>query len=159
MAERGVRFIQLFHRGWDQHTNLPKQIAGQCYDTDQASAALVADLKQRGLLDDTIVIWGGEFGRTVFCQEELTAESYGRDHHPRCFTVWIAGGGFRPGLTYGQTCDFSYNVVQNPVSVHDLHATVLHQLGIDHTRLTYRHQGRDFRLTDVAGHVVTDLLA
>ncbi|MBA3316104.1 MAG: DUF1501 domain-containing protein [Planctomycetota bacterium] len=159
MAERGVRFIQLFHRGWDQHTNLPKQIAGQSQDTDQPSAALVADLKQRGLLDDTLVIWGGEFGRTVFCQEELTAENYGRDHHPRCFSVWLAGGGFKPGLTYGQTCDFSYNVVQNPVNVHDLHATVLHQLGIDHTRLTYRHQGRDFRLTDVAGNIVTDLLA
>ncbi len=159
MAESGVRFIQLFHRGWDQHTNLPKQIEGQCHDTDQPSAALVADLKQRGLLDDTIVIWGGEFGRTVFCQEELTTENYGRDHHPRCFTVWVAGGGFKPGLTHGQTCDFSYNVVDNPVSVHDLHATILHQLGIEHTRLTYRHQGRDFRLTDVAGNVVTDLVA
>ncbi|HEX6983800.1 MAG TPA: DUF1501 domain-containing protein, partial [Planctomycetaceae bacterium] len=159
MAERGVRFIQLFHRGWDQHTNLPKQIAGQCRDTDRASAALVLDLKRRGLLDDTIVIWGGEFGRTTYCQEELTADNYGRDHHPRCFTVWLAGGGFKPGLTYGETCDFCYNVVKDPVSVHDLHATVLHQLGLDHERLTYRFQGRDFRLTDVAGTVVKDLLA
>ena len=159
LAERGVRFIQLFHRGWDQHTNLPKQLAGQARDTDQPSAALVLDLKRRGLLDDTLVIWGGEFGRTVYCQEELTADNYGRDHHPRCFTVWLAGGGFRPGLTYGETCDHCYNVVRDPVSVHDLHATVLHALGLDHTRLTYRHQGRDFRLTDVAGQVVTDLLA
>lgn len=159
MAERGVRFIQLFHRGWDQHTNLPKQLPGQCRDTDQPSAALVQDLKARGLLDDTLVIWGGEFGRTVYCQEELTNDNYGRDHHPRCFTIWMAGGGVKRGLSYGQSCDFCYNVVENPVSVHDLHATLLHQLGLNHERLTYRYQGRDFRLTDVAGTVVKDLLA
>jgi hypothetical protein len=159
LAERGVRFIQLFHRGWDQHTNLPKQIAGQCRDTDRASAALITDLKQRGLLDDTLVVWGGEFGRTVYCQGDLTADNYGRDHHPRCFTLWMAGGGIRPGLTYGETDDFGYNITSNPVHVHDLHATILHLLGIDHTRLTYRFQGRDFRLTDVRGEVVKGLLA
>jgi uncharacterized protein (DUF1501 family) len=158
LAERGVRFIQLFHRGWDQHTNLPKQLPGQCRDTDQGSAGLIADLAQRGLLEDTLVIWGGEFGRTVYCQEQLTAENYGRDHHPRCFTVWLAGGGFRPGMTYGATDDYSYNIAENPVSVHDLHATMLHCLGIDHERLTYRYQGRDFRLTDVHGRVVEEVL-
>ncbi len=159
LAERGVRFIQLFHRGWDQHTNLPRQIAGQCRDTDQASAALVKDLKRRGLLDDTLVVWGGEFGRTVYCQGTLTADDYGRDHHPRCFTVWLAGGGIRGGISYGQTDEFSYNVVKDPVHVHDLHATMLHCLGIDHKRLTYRFQGRDFRLTDVFGDVVKGVLA
>jgi hypothetical protein len=159
LAERGVRFIQLFHKGWDQHTNLPKQIAGQCADTDQASAALIADLKQRGLLDDTLVIWGGEFGRTVYCQGKLTAEDYGRDHHPRCFTLWLAGGGIRPGYAHGETDDFSYNVVRDPVHVHDLHATVLHCLGIDHKRLTFKFQGRHHRLTDVHGNVVKELLA
>lgn len=158
LAERGVRFIQLFHRGWDNHLNLPQQLAGQCRDTDQASAALVQDLKQRGLLEDTLVIWGGEFGRTVYCQEGLTHDNYGRDHHPRCFTVWMTGGGIRSGLTYGETDDYCYNVVRDPVSVHDLHATILHCLGLDHERLTYRFQGRDFRLTDVAGRVVSDLL-
>jgi len=158
LAERGVRFVQLFHRGWDQHTNLPKQITGQCRDTDQPSAALLRDLKQRGLLDDTLVVWGGEFGRTVYCQGTLTAQNYGRDHHPRCFTVWLAGGGIRPGVTYGETDDFSYNVAENPVHVHDLHATILHLLGIDHRRLTYRYQGRNHRLTDVAGNVVQDIL-
>jgi hypothetical protein len=158
MAERGVRFIQLFHRGWDQHTNLPKQIAGQCRDTDRATAALVIDLKRRGLLDDTLVVWGGEFGRTVYCQGKLTAEDYGRDHHPRCFTVWLAGGGVRGGYTHGATDDFSYNIERDPVHVHDLHATILHLLGIDHTKLTYQFQGRDFRLTDVFGKVATDLL-
>ncbi len=158
LAERGVRFIQLFHRGWDQHTNLPRQITGQCRDTDQPSAALIRDLKERGLLDDTLVVWGGEFGRTVYCQGTLTPDNYGRDHHPRCFTVWLAGGGVRPGMTYGETDDFSYNVVENPVHVHDLHATMLHLLGIDHRRLTYRYQGRDFRLTDVSGEVVRDVL-
>jgi hypothetical protein len=159
LAERGVRFIQLFHRGWDQHTNLPKQIVGQCRDTDQASAALVKDLKRRGLLDDTLIVWGGEFGRTVYCQGTLTAEDYGRDHHPRCFTVWLAGGGIKGGTTFGETDEFSYNVVKDPVHVHDLHATILHCLGVDHKRLTYRFQGRDFRLTDVFGNVVKEVLA
>jgi hypothetical protein len=159
LAERGVRFIQLFHRGWDQHRDLPKQLSGQCRDTDQASAALVLDLKRRGLLDDTLVVWGGEFGRTVYCQEQLTADNYGRDHHPRCFTIWLAGGGIRPGLTYGRTDDYSYNIVESPVSVHDLHATVLHLLGIDHKRLTYRFQGRHYRLTDVHGEIVPGILA
>jgi hypothetical protein len=159
LAERGVRFVQLFHRGWDQHTNLPQQIAGQCRDTDQPAAALVADLKQRGLLDDTLVVWGGEFGRTVYCQGRLSAQDYGRDHHPRCFTVWLAGGGIRAGLTHGETDAFSYNIVRNPVHVHDLHATLLHCLGIDHTRLTYRFQGRDHRLTDVSGTVVRAVLS
>ncbi len=159
LIERGVRFVQLFHRGWDQHTNLPKQIVGQCRDTDQASAALVKDLKARGLLDDTLVLWGGEFGRTVYCQGTLSADDYGRDHHPRCFTVWLAGGGIKGGLTYGETDEFSYNVTNDPVHVHDLHATLLHCLGIDHKRLIFRSQGRDFRLTDVHGEVVKAILA
>jgi hypothetical protein len=159
MAERGVRFIQLYHRGWDQHRDLPRDLALQCKGTDQASAALVTDLKQRGLLDDTLVVWGGEFGRTVFCQGKLTDVSYGRDHHPRNFCMWVAGGGTRRGLVLGETDDFSYNVVSDPVSVHDLQATILHLLGIDHTRLTYRFQGRDFRLTDVHGEVAKKLLA
>jgi len=158
LAERGVRFIQLFHRGWDQHTNLPKQIRGQAMDTDQASAALITDLKERGLLDDTLVVWGGEFGRTVYSQGKLTADDYGRDHHPRCFTVWLTGGGVKRGLTYGETDDFSYNIVRDPVDVHDLHATILRTLGIDHTRLTFRFQGRHFRLTDVKGRAVTEVL-
>ncbi len=158
LIERDVRFVQLFHMGWDQHNALPKQIRGQCADTDQPSAALVADLKERGLLDDTLVVWGGEFGRTVYSQGDLTADNYGRDHHPRCFTVWMAGGGVRPGIQYGRTDDFSYNVTENPVHVHDLNATILHQLGIDHRRLTFRHQGRDFRLTDVHGEVIDDVL-
>ena len=159
MAERGVRFIQLFHRGWDQHNELPKQIPGQARDTDQASAALVQDLKMRGLLKDTLVVWGGEFGRTVYCQGKLTANNYGRDHHPRCFTMWLAGGGVKPGVTFGETDEYCYNVVKDPVHVHDLHATILHTLGIDHTRLTYKFQGRAFRLTDVAGTVVKDILS
>jgi hypothetical protein len=159
LAERGVRFIQLFHRGWDQHLNLPKAIRGQCRDTDQPSAALIQDLKQRGLLEDTLVIWGGEFGRTVYCQGTLTAEDYGRDHHPRCFTVWVAGGGIKAGFTHGETDDYSYNIVKDPVHVHDLNATLLHCLGIDHTRLTFKYQGRDFRLTDVHGQVVKPILA
>ena len=158
LAERGVRFIQLFHRGWDQHNNLPSQIRGQCKDTDQASAALVLDLKQRGLLDDTLVVWGGEFGRTVYCQGKLTADDYGRDHHPRCFTVWLAGGGVKPGMTLGETDDFSYNITRDPVDIHDLHATILRTLGIDHTKLTYKFQGRHFRLTDVKGKVVSQVL-
>ena len=159
LAERGVRFIQLFHRGWDHHTELPKAIKGQCRDTDQASAALVRDLKQRGMLEDTLVVWGGEFGRTVYSQGKLTADDYGRDHHPRCFTIWMAGGGIRPGITYGATDDFCYNITRDPVHVHDLHATMLHCLGIDHTRLTFKYQGRDFRLTDVHGNVVEKILA
>jgi Protein of unknown function (DUF1501) len=159
LAERGVRFIQLYHMGWDQHNNLPKEIRGQCRDTDQPSAALIKDLKQRGLLDDTLVIWGGEFGRTIYSQGQLTAENYGRDHHPRCFTIWLAGAGVKPGITYGETDDFSYNIVRDPVEVFDLNATILHLLGIDHLRLTYRFQGRDFRLTDVSGKVVKPLLA
>ena len=159
MAERGVRFIQLFHRGWDQHNELPKQIQGQARDTDQASAALVQDLKERGLLQDTLVVWGGEFGRTVYCQGKLTADNYGRDHHPRCFTMWLAGGGIKPGTSFGETDDYCYNVVKDPVHVHDLHATILRTLGIDHTKLTYKFQGRNFRLTDVAGKVVQGILA
>jgi hypothetical protein len=158
LAERGVRFIQLFHRGWDQHSNLPKEIAGQCRQTDQPSAALIQDLKQRDMLKDTLVIWGGEFGRTVYSQGTLTETNYGRDHHPRCFSIWMAGGGVKPGQVYGETDDFSYNVTKNPVDVHDLHATILRCFGIDHTKLTYKYQGRRFRLTDVSGHVVNDLL-
>ena len=159
LAERGVRFIQLFHRGWDQHSKLPKQLAGQCSDTDQPSAALVQDLRERGLLDDTLVVWGGEFGRTVYCQGRLTKDDYGRDHHPRCFTIWLAGGGIKRGVTFGETDDFSYNIVRDPVHVHDLHATLLHCLGIDHTRLTFKFQGRHHRLTDVHGNVVRSILA
>ncbi|MBO45801.1 MAG: sulfatase [Planctomycetes bacterium] len=159
LAERGVRFIQLYMRGWDQHNNLPKEISAQCKAVDQAQSALVLDLKRRGLLEDTLVIWAGEFGRTVYSQGTLTAKNYGRDHHPRCFSLWMAGGGIQPGIVYGKTDDFSYNITENPVSVHDLHATLLHCLGFDHKRLVYRAQGRDMRLTDVFGHVVTPLLA
>lgn len=159
LAERGVRFVQLFHRGWDQHTSLPKQIAAQSDDTDQPTAALISDLKNRGLLDDTLVVWGGEFGRTVYCQGPLTAEDYGRDHHPRCFTVFLAGAGIKPGFTLGQTDDFSYNITADPIHVHDLHATILHLLGIDHTRLTFKYQGRHYRLTDVHGNIVKAVLA
>lgn len=159
LAERGVRFVQLFQRGWDHHRHLPTAISPMCAATDQASAALVWDLKQRGLLDDTLVIWGGEFGRTVYCQGALHIDDYGRDHHPRCFSIWMAGGGIKAGTTYGRTDDFSYNIAENPVHVHDLHATVLHLLGINHKRLTYRFQGRDFRLTDIHGEIVPGLLA
>jgi hypothetical protein len=159
LAERDVRFVQVFIRGWDQHGNLPSDIRLQCGDVDQPQAALVRDLKQRGMLDDTLVVWGGEFGRTIYCQGALTKENYGRDHHPRCFTIWMAGGGAKPGVSYGQTDDFSYNVVENPVHIHNLNATLLHTLGIDHERLTYRFQGRDFRLTDVHGEVVRGVLA
>jgi len=159
MAERDVRFIQLYHRGWDQHNNLPKRIREQCKDTDQPSAALVQDLKQRGLLEDTLVIWGGEFGRTVYSQGKLEKENYGRDHHGRCFSIWMAGGGVKPGFSYGQTDDYCYNVVENPVHIHDLNATVLHTLGVDHEKLTYRFQGRDFRVTDIHGEVVKGILA
>lgn len=157
MVERGIRFVQLFHRGWDQHYNLPSDIRLQAKDVDQACAALLSDLKQRGLLDDTLVLWNGEFGRTVYSQGKLESDNYGRDHHGRCFSVWLAGAGTRPG-TYGATDDFSYNIVENPVHVHDFNATILHLLGIDHTRLIHRFQGRDYRLTDVAGRVVTGLM-
>tara|TARA_R110002073_G_scaffold5624_12_gene34639 strand:+ start:2957 stop:4414 length:1458 start_codon:yes stop_codon:yes gene_type:complete len=159
LAERDVRFIQLYHQGWDQHSNLPKQIKGQAQETDQASAALVKDLKRLGLLDDTLVIWGGEFGRTSYTQGVLTNDNYGRDHHPRCFTTWMAGGGIKPGMTYGATDEFGYNVVENGVHVHDFNATLLHLMGIDHERLTYKYQGRRFRLTDVHGHVLDDIIA
>ncbi len=159
LAERNVRFIQLYHRGWDHHDNLPEGIEKQSKATDQACAALITDLKQRGLLKDTLVIWGGEFGRTVYCQGRLTSDNYGRDHHPRCFTMWLAGGGIKRGMTIGETDDYSYNVVADPVHVHDLQATALHCLGVDHTRLTYKHQGRAFRLTDIAGNVVKKALA
>ena len=159
LAERNVRFIQLYHRGWDQHNDLPRDLALQCRGTDQASAALIMDLKQRGLLDDTLVVWGGEFGRTVYCQGKLTDNNYGRDHHPRCFTMWVAGAGTKRGFTLGETDDYSYNVVSDPVPVHDLQATILHCLGIDHKRLTFKFQGRHFRLTDVQGEVVNKILA
>ncbi len=159
LVERGVRCVQLFHRGWDQHGGLPGGIRQQCKETDQASAALVLDLERRGLLDETAVVWGGEFGRTAYCQGKLTANDYGRDHHPRCFSSWIAGGGFRPGHVHGTTCDFGYDVVEDPVHVHDLQATLLHALGLDHERLTYFFQGRDYRLTDVHGKLILPLLA
>ena len=159
LAERGVRFIQLYHMGWDQHSDLPRQLRGQTWDTDQASAALVKDLKQRGLLEDTLVIWGGEFGRTNYSQGALTKETYGRDHHPRCFSIWVSGGGVKRGISYGETCEYGYNIIQDPVSVHDFQATLLHLLGIDHERLTFRHQGRRYRLTDVHGELVKGILA
>lgn len=158
LAERGVRFIQLFHRDWDHHGNLPRDLPKRCKEVDQASAALVQDLKDRGMLDETLVIWGGEFGRTVYCQGRLTPTDYGRDHHPRCFTTWLAGGGIKPGITMGETDDYCYNITKDPVHVHDLQATILRCLGIDHTRLTYKFQGRHFRLTDVAGNVVNSIL-
>ena len=176
LAERGVRNIQIFHRGWDAHGNLPREHESQCKDVDQGCAGLIQDLKRRGMLDETLVIWGGEFGRTVYCQGNLTKQNYGRDHHPRCFTTWMAGGGVKPGITYGRTDDFGYNIADengnplatqpsketwtpNTMHIHDLNATILHLLGIDHKRLTYRYQGRDFRLTDVHGHVNHDIIA
>lgn len=159
LAERDVRFIQLYHRDWDQHNNLPKDLALNCGDTDQATAGLVLDLKQRGMLDDTLVVWGGEFGRTVYCQGDLTPTNYGRDHHGRCFTMLLAGGGMKAGITYGETDDFGYNIVKDPVHIHDLNATILNRMGIDHERLTYRFQGRDFRLTDVHGTLVNGIIA
>lgn len=176
LAERGVRNIQIFHRGWDAHGRLPTEHESQCKDVDQGCSALIQDLKRKGMLDDTLVIWGGEFGRTVYCQGTLTRENYGRDHHPRCFTTWMAGGGVKPGITYGQTDDYGYNIADedgNPLNpqpskeawtpgtmhIHDLNATILHLMGIDHKKLTYRYQGRDFRLTDVHGHVIQDILA
>ncbi|PVD51026.1 sulfatase [Terrimonas sp.] len=158
LLERDVKFVQLYHQGWDQHGNLPKALVNQCKATDQASAALVKDLKQRGLLDDTLVVWGGEFGRTNYSQGKLTKDDYGRDHHPRCFTMWMAGGGVQPGLTYGETDEFGYNIVKNPVHVHDFQATLLYLLGIDHEKLTYDSEGRKFRLTDVAGKVVKGVI-
>ena len=159
LAERGVRFIQLYHRGWDQHYNLPSDLRLQCGDVDQPAAALIRDLKQRGLLEDTLIVWGGEFGRTVYSQGRLEATNHGRDHHGRCFAMWVAGGGIKPGITYGQTDDFSYNVASDAVQVHDLNATLLHLLGMDHKRLTFRFQGRDYRLTDVHGEVIPTILA
>ncbi len=158
LVERGTRFVQLYHRGWDHHKNIRRRLPEKCRQTDQPSAALVQDLKQRGLLEDTLVIWAGEFGRTVYCQGKLSDTDYGRDHHPRCFSIWMAGGRTRAGITYGKTDEYSYNIVENPVHIHDLHATILHCLGIDHEQLTYRHQGRDYRLTDIAGTVVHDIL-
>ena len=159
MAERGVRFIQLYHRGWDHHASVTRDLPLQCQDVDQGQAALLRDLKQTGLLDETLVVWGGEFGRTVYCQGKLTHEQYGRDHHPRCFSVWLAGGGIKPGITYGKTDEFSYNIAENPVSAHDLHATMLHCMGIDHTRFTYKSQGLDFKLTGVEpSRVVKEIL-
>jgi hypothetical protein len=159
LAERGVRFIQLCHRDWDHHGGLPDGLKQQTQNTDRASAALIKDLKQRGLLDDTLVLWGGEFGRTAYSQGEIRKDNFGRDHHPRCFSLWLAGGGIRPGIVLGQTDDFGYNIVADPVSVHDLHATMLHLLGIDHTKFTYRFEGRDYRLTDIHGELVKPLLA
>ena len=159
LLEKDVKFVQLYHQGWDQHSGLPRGITNQCKTTDQATAALVTDLKRRGLLEDTLVIWGGEFGRTVYSQGKLSADDYGRDHHPRCFTMWMAGAGVKPGISYGETDDFSYNIVKDPVHVHDFQATLLHLMGIDHERLTYKFQGRRFRLTDVEGKVVKDILA
>ena len=159
LAERDVKFVQVFIRGWDQHGNLPGDITSMCQDVDQGAAALIKDLKQRDMLKDTLVVWGGEFGRTVYCQGGLTKDNYGRDHHPRNYCVWLAGGGIQGGITYGETDDFSYNVTENPVHIHDLNATLLHQLGVDHEKLTYRFQGRDFRLTDIHGKVVHGVLA
>ncbi len=159
LAERGVRFIQLYHRGWDQHASLPSGIKSQCYDTDQPTAALLSDLKERGMFDDTLIVWGGEFGRTVYSQGVLTPTNYGRDHHPRCYSIWVAGAGIRRGHTIGETDEFSYNIVKDPVHIHDLNATLLQQLGIEHTAFTYRHQGRDYRLTDIHGEVVKDMLS
>lgn len=159
LSENGVRFVQLYHQGWDQHSRLPNDMSGQAKDVDQASAALITDLKQRGLLDETLVIWGGEFGRTNYSQGKLTATNYGRDHHPRCFSIWMAGGGVKPGIVYGETDDLGYNIAKNPVHVHDFHATILHQLGLDHEKLTFKHLGRRYRLTDVEGKVVKDILA
>ncbi|NBQ58095.1 MAG: DUF1501 domain-containing protein, partial [Opitutaceae bacterium] len=159
LAERGVKFIQLYHQDWDHHGALPGSIKKECLQTDQAAAALVTDLKNRGMLDDTLVVWGGEFGRTNYCQGIMTANNFGRDHHPRCFSLWMAGGGVKPGLSYGETDEYGYNVAKDPVHVHDLHATILHLFGIDHERLTYKFQGRRYRLTDVYGQVIKGLLA
>jgi uncharacterized protein (DUF1501 family) len=159
LSESGVRFVQLYHQGWDQHGNMVGEMPLQAEDVDRATAALVMDLKQRGLLNETLVIWGGEFGRTNYCQGNLSKENYGRDHHPRSYTIWMAGGGVKPGTVYGQTDDFGYNIVKDPVHVNDFHATVLHLMGLNHERLTFKHLGRRYRLTDVAGRVVNGILA
>ncbi len=159
LAERGVRFVQLFHQGWDAHAHVPANIRNQCRQTDQPSAALIKDLKMRGMLDDTLVVWGGEFGRTNYCQGKMTEDDFGRDHHPRCFTMWMAGGGVKAGFTHGETDEYGYNIVKDSVHVHDLHATLMHLLGINHERLTFKYQGRHFRLTDVHGHTVKPVLA
>ena len=159
LAERDVRFVQLFHMGWDHHGGLPAAIRGQCKDTDQPTAALINDLKQRGLLKDTLIVWGGEFGRTIYSQGGLTNDNYGRDHHPRCFTMLLAGAGVKTGVVHGETDDYCYNIVRDPVHVHDLNATIMHLMGVVHTKLTYRYQGRDFRLTDIHGELVRDVMA
>jgi hypothetical protein len=159
MAERDVRCIQLFHMGWDHHGGLPNAIKGQCRDVDQPTAALIKDLKQRGLLEDTLIVWGGEFGRTIYSQGKLTETNYGRDHHPRCFTIFMAGAGIKKGMSYGSTDDYCYNITENPVHVHDLNATIMHLMGVDHKKLTYPFQGRDFRLTDIHGHLIKDILS
>jgi uncharacterized protein (DUF1501 family) len=159
LSESGVRFVQLIHRDWDHHGGLPDGLRAQAKQTDQASAALITDLKRRGLLDETLVVWGGEFGRTAYSQGEITKTSFGRDHHPRCYSLWMAGGGIKGGVTYGETDDFAYNIVKDPVHVNDLHATILHCLGVNHEKLTFRFQGRDFRLTDIAGQVVKGVLS
>jgi uncharacterized protein (DUF1501 family) len=158
LAERGVRFIQLYHQDWDHHGGLPGALPKLCKETDQPAAALVKDLKRCGLLEDTLVVWGGEFGRTNYCQGKLSP-NFGRDHHPRCFSIWMAGGGVKPGSVYGETCEFGYNIASDGLHIHDLHATIMHLLGIDHERLTYKFQGRRYRLTDVHGHVVQGILA
>jgi hypothetical protein len=159
LAERDVRFIQLFHQGWDHHGGLPKALKGQCSDTDHPTAGLLTDLKQRGMLEDTLLVWGGEFGRTTYCQGKLTRENYGRDHHPKCFSMWMAGAGIKKGITIGKTDDYCYNILEDPIHVHDLNATILHLLGVDHERLTYRFQGRQFRLTDVHGKLIKQALS
>jgi hypothetical protein len=159
LSENGVRFVQLYHQGWDQHGNLPNEMKGQAQDVDQPSAALITDLKQRGLLDETLVIWGGEFGRTNYCQGAVKPDNYGRDHHPRSFSIWMAGGGIKPGIVYGETDEFGYNIIKDPVHVHDFHATIMHLMGMDHEKLVYRHQGRRYRLTDVSGSVVKNIIA
>jgi len=159
MAERDVRCIQLFHMGWDHHGGLPNAIKGQCRDVDQPTAALIQDLKQRGLLEDTLIVWGGEFGRTIYSQGKLTETNYGRDHHPRCFTIFMAGAGIKKGISYGATDDYCYNITENPVHVHDLNATIMHLMGVNHKKLTYPFQGRDFRLTDIHGHLIKDILS
>jgi len=159
LSETGVRFVQLYHQGWDQHGNLPNEMKGQAMDVDRPSAALITDLKQRGLLDETLVIWGGEFGRTNYCQGKIAPENYGRDHHPRCFSIWMAGGGIRPGMVYGETDELGYNIVQNPVHVHDFHATVMHLMGVQHEDFTFKHLGRRYRLTDVAGNVINEIIS
>jgi hypothetical protein len=159
LSESGVRFVQLYHQGWDHHGNLVGEMRSQAKDVDRASAALISDLKQRGLLDETLVIWGGEFGRTNYSQGTFTKDNYGRDHHPKCFSIWMAGGGIKQGIVYGETDEFGYNVLRDPVSVHDLHATLLHLMGLNHEQLTYKHLGRRYRLTDVEGKLIEGLMA